>query len=92
MTETESSFVDYCKNEIIPWLYRYVEIEKIHLNSMKKKLENIQKMNSKWYYFFKQDTHFVQECIDHSEVIIKSAKKKIKHYQDYVFKNSTTKA
>ena len=91
MTETEKSFVDYCRDEIIPWLYRYVEVEKIHLNSMKTKLRNVEEMNSKWYYFFKTDTFFIKECIDHSEIVIKSAKKQIKQYQDYVFKNSTIK-
>lgn len=87
----EASFADYCQDVIIPWLNRYVEIEKIHLNSLKTKLRNAQDYNSSWISFFsKQDTQFIQECIDHSEIVIKGARKQIKQYNDYIQKHKAS--
>ncbi len=91
MSQDTPSFSDYCQSDIIPWLYRYVEIEKIHLDSMKKKLKSMEEHNSKWYYFTKIDTSFVKECIAHSEIIIKGAKRQIREYQEFVNNNSKPK-
>ncbi len=86
--EKEIVFIDYCNDVVIPWLNRYVELESIHLRSMKRELQIMNDFNSRWYSFFhKIDTLFVEECISHSEVIIKSAKKQIAEYKNYVQKN-----
>ena len=92
MNQDTQSFSDYCQSDIIPWLYRYVEIEKIHLDSMRKKLKSLEKHNSKWYSFLgKMDTSFVKECIAYSEIKIKSVKRQIRDYQEFVKNNSKPK-
>lgn len=81
-------FLDELKNEFIPMLNRLLEMENIHLKSMKRKLKNAEEWNSKWYVFFKTDTNYIEECVMHSELIIKHLKSRIKQINEFITKHN----
>ena len=85
---TDQIFLDKCKYEIIPWLHKFIEVEKIHLSSLKTKLKNTKKWNSTLLgKLFPADTLFISECIDHSKVIIKATEDQIQDYHQFISEN-----
>lgn len=84
----DQKLLDELKNEFIPMLNRLLEMENIHLKSMKQKLKDAKNWNSKWYVFFKIDISFIEECVMHSEIIIKHLKSRIKEFNEFITKNN----
>lgn len=88
MTKDEK-FLDKCKYELLPWLQRMLDVERIHLSSMKKAMMNAEKFNKQWLssIFGKVDTHYIQESINHSQVNVEAIENQMQDYYIFISKN-----